>query len=835
MSGLRTDIRLVLRTFLRNPAFAAIVVVTIALGSGANTAVFTLLDQVMLRPLPVERPERLVVLSGPGAFQGWTNRSSDLVTPLSHAMYLGLRERASVFEGVLAHFPTAMHLSAGGETENVSGDMVSGSFFEVLGVGPALGRLFGPDDDRVPSGHPVVVLGHRYFERRFGGDPGVVGRTVAVNNHPMTVVGVAPRGFDGIEVGASVDVYVPLAMQLEVQPTWGRELGEWRSRWLTCLARLRDGISREEAAAAANVAYRQLLREDLAHLKDASESLRTRFLQKSLELLPGGRGTSGLREQSGTPLVVLMGMVGLVLLIACANVASLLLARASARRKEMAVRVALGAGRGRLVREYLVESVALSLAGGLAGLVLAYWVGEALLRALPFEEAALTLSAAPDRRVGLFTLALSVLAGVVAGIVPAFRSSRSDVAAAVKGEAAAVVGGAGHFRLRKGLVVAQVSLSLLLLVGAGLFTRSLMNLRALDPGFRPERLYTFAVDPSLNGYDFVRRVDTLRRIQEELAAEPGVTAVSAAEVALMTDSRSSSTVSVEGYQPKEGEDMNPLFNSVAPGFFFTLGIPILEGRDLRPGDIQGAPRVAVVNDVFARHFFKGESAVGRRFGKGRGEHGHGIEIVGVVRDGKAATLREEKRRFVYLPYTQVEDVAGLTFYVRSTAHLDAVGPRLRAAVRKVDATLPVTRLTTMSAQIGQSLFVERMVAALSAAFGLLAALLAAVGLYGVTSSAVTARTREIGLRMALGADRRGVLLLVLREVALLTGIGVAIGLPAGYGLGRLVESQLFGLTARDPLTFTGATAALLATALVAGLLPAARAARVDPMTALRCE
>ncbi len=835
MSGLWVDLKLALRVFAKSPVFAGIVVLTLALGSGANTAIFTLLDQVMLRLLPVERPYRLVVLHAPGSFSGWSSSQSDTVDPVSQPMYEGLRDRTPVFSGVLAHYRTPIHLSVSGETDNVSGDMVSGTFFQVLGLRPALGRLFTPDDDRVPSGHPVIVLGHGYFQRRFGGDPGVVGRTLSVNNHPMTVVGVAPPGFDGVEVGASIDVYVPLSMQQEVQPTWGKRLGDWRSRWLTCVARLKDGVSVEEGRAGANVVYRQLIEEDLQHLQAPSERQKRLFREKSLELLPGGRGTSGLRDQSGTPLVVLMGMVGLVLLIACANVASLLLTRASSRHKEIAVRIALGASRFRLVRQCLVESVALSVAGGIVGLLLAYWVGEALIRALPFEEAARTLTAAPDMRVGLFTLTLSVLTGVVFGLVPAIKASRSDLTPALKSEATAVVGGGGHFRLRKGLVVAQVALSLLLLIGAGLFTRSLKNLRALDPGFRADRLLAFSVDPALNGYDYNHRVDILRRIQEEIAAEPGVASVSAAEVVLLTDSNSSSTVRVEGYESKEGENLNPNFNSVAPGFFATLGIPLVAGRDLGPTDLVGAPKVAVVNEVFARYFFKNENPIGRRFGLGRRENGYDIEIVGVVRDGKAANLREDTRRFVYVPYTQEESVGGLTFYVRSTVDLDGVGSRLRAAVRRVDAGLPVTDMKTMTVQIGESLFVERMVASLSAAFGLLATALAAIGLYGVMSYAVTMRTREIGLRVALGADQRAVLLLVLREVAVLAVLGVAIGLPGGYGLGRLVESQLFGLTARDPLTFGVATVALLATALLAGLIPAARAARVDPMTALRYE
>ena len=834
MNGIGQDLKLALRAFSKKPGFAAIVVFTLALGSGANTAIFTLLDQVMLRPLPVERPDRLVVLSGPGPFSGWSEVGSATVTPLSQPMYEGLRDRTAAFAGVLAHYRTRMDLSVAGQTDAVNGALVSGTFFQVLGLRPALGRLFTPEDDRTPSGHPVVVLGHGFFERRFGGEAAVVGRTIAINSHPMTVVGVAPPGFNGVEVGSATDIYVPLAMQQQVQSTWGKRLGDWRSRWLECMARLRDGVSIAEARAQANVAYAQLLQEDLAHVQGPSERYRKRFLEKKLELRPGGRGTSGLRDQSGTPLVVLMGMVGLVLLIACANVASLLLTRASSRQKEIAVRLALGAGRARLVRLHLVESVTLSLAGGLVGLQLAYWAGEALIGALPFRDAARALSAAPDLRVGLFTLAVSVFTGLGFGLLPALRASRANLAPALKSEAGAVVGG-GHTRMRRGLVVAQVALSLLLLIGAGLFTRSLMNLRALDPGFRADRLFAFEVDPSRDGQDFAHRAATLRRIQEELAAEPGVASASAAAVGLMTGNDSSSTVRVDGYEAKEGEDMNPNFNYVAPGFFSTLGIPLVAGREVLDTDVLGAPNVAVVNEAFARYFFKDESPIGRRFGLRRRPGGYDIEIVGVVGDGKSSTLREKPLRFVYVPYAQESSVGGLTFYVRSSVEADSFGARLREAVRRVDPTLPVTDLKTMKAQIGESLFVERMVAALSAAFGLLATLLAAIGLYSVMSHAVAARTREIGLRVALGADGRSVLLLVLRELAALAALGIAIGLPGGYGLGRVVESQLFGLTAHDPLTFGVATLALLATALAAGFVPAARAARVDPMTALRYE
>ncbi len=835
MDDLGQDLRYAIRALAKNPGFTLVVVLTLALGIGANTAIFSLMDQILLRLLPVQEPERLVLLSGPGPFSGSSSSHSNTITPFSQPMFEGLRDKNTVFDGVLGQFSTSVHLSVENATESVRGDLVSGNFFEVLGLAPASGRLFTAADDTTPGGHPVVVLSHGYWMRRFGGDPSAVGRTVGVNNEPMTIVGVAPKGFHGVEVGEPIDVFVPVMMQPRVIPTWPRAVGDWRVRWLMLQARLKDGITRAQAKAGVDVLYRQLLEEDYKTIKSPSERFRTRFFEKTIDVLPGGHGTSVLRDDARTPLVLLMAMVGLVLLIACANVANLLLARASSRQKEVALRLALGASRARLVRQFLVESVLLSALGGTVGVVVAVWTGDLLLRALPFEEATRVFRAEPDLRVGLFALGLSLLTGVLFGLAPALQATRPQVFPTLKNESTAVASGGATARFRKGLVVAQIALSLLLLIGAGLFTRSLANLRALDPGFQPERLLAFGVDPALNGHPVERRQAILEQVQNDLEAEPGVTSVSLAAEPLMTDSNTSSTVRVEGYEAKDDEDMNPNFNYVGPRFFETLGIARIGGRDFTDADALPAPKVAVVNETFARYFFGDKDPVGRRFGLGRRSTGFDFTIVGLVRDGKAGSLREKPLRFVYAPYMQNERVSGMTFYVRSALDPAVLGDRVRAVVARIDSTLPVTNVKTMQAQIRESLFVDRLVAGLAAAFGLVAMALAAIGLYGVMSYAVLLRTREIGIRVALGAERRAVLQMVLGEVAVLTGIGVAIGLPVGYGLGRLVESQLFGIQARDPLTLAAATATLVGAAFLAGYLPAARATRVDPVIALRYE
>jgi putative ABC transport system permease protein len=817
------------RSLRKSPSFALIVVLTLGIGIGANAAIFSLMDQVLLRMLPVRDPGQLVFLDGPGAFQGRTLNNMTF----SYPMYTDFRDRNEVFSGLLARFPSPMTVAWQGRSERASGDLVSGNYFDVLGVQPALGRVFNAADDRTPGAHPVVVLSHGYWQRRFAADPSILNQTLVVNGHPLTIVGVAAPGFNGIQVGSASDVMVPLMMKAQMTPTWN-DLDNRRSRWLTLMGRLKPGVSAEQAEVQLNVVYRQVNEMEVQNIPNASATFRQRFVAKHLEVLPAGRGLSDMRTQFSTPLIVLMCMVAVVLLVACANVANLMLARSTTRQREIALRMALGAGRGRIVRQRLVESLMLAVTGALVGLAFAAWTGRVLLAALPGDPTTQTLSATPDARVVVFTLLLSMITALVFGIAPAWSATRPAVTSALKEESGSVAGGGRQARARRALVAAQVALSMMLLAGAGLFARSLFNLRAVDTGFPIDNLLTFSLDPSLSGYNRERSLALFEQVQQSLAGVNSVRSVSMSEVGAFTGNAWGMTVRVDGYQQKEDENLNPNVDGVGPGYFATMGVPLIAGREFTDRDIVGAPKVAIINETMARYFFGDTNPIGRRFGFGRGNPTD-IEIVGVVKDIRTMQMNEQPPRYAYIPYRQDENVTQLTYVVRIAGDAAASATSVRQAVQRLDPNLPIFDMKAMAAQVSESLYVQRMVAALSVAFGALATLLAAIGLYGVMSYVVARRTREIGIRMALGAERASVLWLVLKEVAVLAIAGVAVGFIGALYLTKRIESQLFGLSPHDPLTLAAAVAVLVAVALAAGLLPARRATAIDPIIALRTE
>jgi predicted permease len=840
MATIVSDVRFALRSWRKSPGLTAIAVASIGLGIGAATTVFTLVDQVLLRALPVRAPQELVQVTSRGESYG--NERGD-GSELSYPVYEALRDQATVFSGVLAAVSFPLQVGETVEPERITGELVSGTYFPVLGLRAAAGRLLGAEDDRVPGGHPVAVLSHSFWTSRFAADPSAIGRALTVNGRSYTIVGVAQPGFEGLELGRPAQVFVPLAMKPQVTPSWNG-LDERLSRWVRVFGRLRPGLTEGQAETALQPFFRAQLQLDLADaaFAHASTTARERHAATRLAVEPGAQGRSRFRQSLSMPLWVLMGTGAGVLLIACANVANLLLARGVARAREMAVRLAMGATRGRLVRQLLAESVLLSIAGGLVGLALSAFLAPLTLGVFVNPEAPSPISGTPDLRIFAFSLALAALTGAVFGLAPALQSTRPDVAPTLKENAASVPGGAA--RLRKALVASQVAVSLLMLVGAGLFLRTLDNLLAVDVGFAPESLVSFTVDPSLSGYAPAATKQFATTLLERLSSAPGASSASLSYVKLLDGNRWTADIRVEGVAA--GDDgISQYCNTVGPGFFRTLGIPVRRGREFDARDAgdagdraDGTPpfRVAVVNERFARHYFGNEDPLGRRIGFGIGESGATpIEIVGVVGDAKYGDVREEPRRQVFFPYLQSSRPGSFTVYLRTSEPAAAAFATAREAVRQLDPNLPIASPRTLRAQVERAVSRERLVATMSTAFGALATLLAVVGLYGVMAYTVSRRTREIGVRIALGARTPQIRWMVLRETLWLAASGAALALPVAWWLSRLVQAQLYGVSATDPLTVAGALALLAAVSLAAGLVPSTRAARVQPTTALRYE
>ena len=841
------DLKYTYRTLARAPGFTAVAVLTLALGIGANTAIFSLLDQVLLRLLPVKDPQQLVLLTMKGRHYGsnWGGNA------ISHPMFRDFRDHNEVFSDMFCRFPTSASLSFGQQSERVFVELVSGTYFSTLGVVPAMGRILTPEDDVVPSGHPFVVLNYNFWKTRFAGDPQIVGKTLNLNNYKMTVVGVAQAGFDGVELGFSPKIFIPIMMQPQIVVGNPEDmLKTRRTRWVNTFGRLKPGISQQQAKAALQPFMHSMLEMEVQQkeFNRASKYDRDEFLKCSIDVLPGSQGRSYTRRQLTTPLWVLMATTGVVLLIACANLANLMLVRGSGRVKEIAVRLAMGATRPRIIGQLLIESLSLSVLGGITGLVVAFWADRALMKIyLPSDSGGMNISSAPDLRILLFNLAVTLLTGIIFGLVPALQTTKPNIAGTLKDQAGAVVGGGGNHRLRKGLVVVQVTLSLLLLVGAGLFVRSLANLRNLGPGFSPERLVAFQIDPSLNGFTPERLRIFYPQLSDALSSIPGVRSVGLASMRILEDNEWDSGMSVEGFTPaKPDEHAQPYMNAIGPNYFATLGVPIIEGRDFTindrhivkhgPEEWNWAPTTVMINEKFAQKYFAGRNPIGLHLGFGTDPGTPtDMEVIGVVKDFKYTNLRDEIPVQAYIPYLGDRFLGGMTIYVRTIGDANQLMSTVRSTVRDMDPNVPIYAMRTTEVTINESLSTERMIASLSAVFGFLATLLAVIGLYGVMAYTVAQRTREVGIRIALGAPRGKVIWLVMREVLLLVAIGVIAGVTASVALTRVVQSQLFGLTPHDPLTLGLATAVLAVVACAAGYIPALRASRLDPMAALRYE
>lgn len=811
MNTLWQDLRFGARMLKKNPGFALIAILTLGLGVGANTAVFSLVHKVLLAYLPVAEPERLVVVSR-------SNLNESGVTGFAHLFFRELETERVIFDGVLCRGGServTVGTDAGGEP--AIGELVSGSFFEVLGIRPHVGRLLAPSDDVSPGAHPVVVLSYRYWQRRFGGNPSVVGTTLRLSGYPMTVIGVSPPGFDGLDPGQVTDLRVPLAMQAELRQA-PLTLKQRNARELNIVGRLKPGISVAQAQQVVSTRWRRYLDEG----DPVTEQNRRLRESERAELLPAATGFGKARQQFQAALQALLAMTLAVLFIACLNLANLLLAKSTARQHEFAVRQAIGAGPWRLVRQLLTESALLALCGAVLGLLLAYPGATLLMKLVSSSESNLKLEAEPNLTVLLVHLSTALLCGLLFGLAPAWSARRQCLNSGMKGD--------GHSLGRKVLVSAQVALAVVVLVGAGLFIRTVQALRTTDLGFQSDHLLALALSPKNAGRGDAEVLPFFRRVREQVSTLPGVEGATYSQLRALAGTSWRTGIVIEGGEPGSNTPQ-PSRNVVGPDYFRTFGIPLIAGRDFTAADDAVAPKVAVINESFARFYFPNQNPLGRKIGVAKPEY----TIVGVVRDAKFAHVREVPQKFWYTSYEQQPGAKYLDLYVRTTVNPESMTQAIRAAIGSVDKSVALFNVRSQQAQIEELFVVERLLATLASFFGVTAAALAALGLYGVLSFLVAQRRREIGIRMALGAGHRDILRMILGRGLKLTFGGLLMGLLAALGVMRWVASLLFGVSATDPLTF-GLVALLLAgAALLACYLPARRATKVDPLVALRQE
>jgi predicted permease len=830
-------VRFALRTLFKTPFVTSVAILSLALGIGANTAIYSVFDQLLRRPLPVPEPQRLVNLEAPPPKPGNTscNQAGDCDRVFSYPMFRDLERAQSVLTGLAAHCLFGANVAARGQTLSGDGLFTSGSYFSTLQLSPAIGRLLSPDDDRVPGERHVTVLSHAYWTTRFGRDAGVLNQTITINGQPMTVVGVAPEGFDGTTLGARPVVFVPITMRDIFQPGARTSTFEnRRSYWAYLFGRLKPGVTIEQARTSLNIPYKSILNEVEAPLQvGMSDQTMAKFRGRQVAIVPGERGQSGIDRDARSPVILLLSVTALVLLIACANIANLLLARSAARAGEMAVRLSIGASRRHLITQLLAESCLLASFGGAGGLVVAKWT-LALITAMLPPEAATATQFHLDWGILPVTAAVTLGTGILFGIFPALHSTRPDLIASIKGQAGQPSGARAAARFRTVLATSQVALSMALLVAAGLFMKSLVNISRVELGLNPENVVMFRVAPLFNGYKPERSRQFFKDLEDALSAQSGVSSVSDSSVPLLSGSNNNNNVIVEGFRAGLDTDVTSRVNRVGPDYFRTLGMRVLSGREFSQADGNGTPKVAIVNEAFLKKFGLGTDAIGKHIGTDGRDSKLDTEIVGIVRNAKYSQVKQEMLPTYFLPYRQA-DVGLLTFYVRTAANPDAFMATVRREVMKLDANLPVDNMKMLPDQIEQNVFLDRFVTVLSTAFAVLATLLAAIGLYGVLAYTVSQRTKEIGLRMALGAQPQRVRGMVLKQVALMIAVGGTIGLTAAVWLGSIASALLFEMKGWDPLVLASAALGLTVVALAAGYAPAKRAAQIDPMRALRYE
>ncbi len=837
MQTLIQDLRFSLRQIKHSPGFMITAVLTLALGVGANTAIFSLLDQALLRSLPVRAPEQLVVLSGTG--KAWDGHSSDhgggVEKSFSYPMYRDLRDRGAAFDGLIATAPAGIGITRKDASDFADAEIVSGNYFSVLGVPAAQGRLLTASDDTTPGANPVVVLSHRYWQTHLGADPRAVGETISINGTPFQIIGVAAPTFQSAVWGQLPDVFVPMSMLNQVIPGKGTRLQDHTDRWMNIIGRLKPGETPQHAQMAMAPLWHALRAEELKALGTKSQRFVDEYLTRSeLVIAPGARGLSYSRDSLQKPLYAVMGMALLVLLIAAVNVASLLLVRSAARVREFSLRYALGANARRVVQQLLLEGVLIGIAGGAAGLLIAPMCLHALVQRLA-TDGSTAFSTTLDARLLAFNFAIALGVSVLFSLAPAVQLLRPDIVNSLKQQTTTASGGTLNFR--RLIVSLQVGLSVLLLVASGLFVRTMQNLRHVDTGINTSHLITFHVDPLLSGYPKEKIPALHQQILDTMATLPGVQSVGATDDPELADTGHSGGFTVEGYNAPPDEDYIVEVPDVTPSFFHAMQEPVLAGRSFSEDDDATHPPVVIVNESFAKHYFStSAAAIGRRIARGEDIKTPAyMTIVGVTRDTKHSNLRDAVIPTVFTPLKQQKMADQLYLYVRTATQPEQAFAMVRQTIKQIAPGLAVDEMRTMDEQIDMTLSNERMIELLAISFGLLATMLAGVGLYGVLAFSTAQRTREIGIRIALGSTRLAVSRLVLLDVLQLAGIGVVVAIPCSILLGRLLQSQLFGVSTADPFTLVAVVFLIAMVALLAAVIPARRASSVDPTTALRAE